>query len=530
MPSGGNPSGWNLNGVDGGVVGAGLGDLAGRTQEAITAMLQDRVSNNSTLKGFSDIIFEGLELIKLPLAIIEAIVTRLFGLIPGFGSTEEVLAVIKQIPIIGDLVELLTGVEDGDLTDLGTFFLHFRNFFAGINFLTGDFGDFTDGFTTLIENIWGWLEAVVDNLLEAIGLSPVGSLLDRIFDLADGIGDWLLGTEGVAADLSDLMQDLLTNPAAVLGNISQSMVSGLSSALSGLTSGIGGIINGIVNGWNQGTTTGADPDVYQTIETIRLMVSGEWTIETLTSSGTWTKPTGTISDFWAIGVGGGGRGVAGQSSNSGAATCLGGPGGVDGSYVAIQIDPAELGSTVPYTVGAAASTPGGLGGATTFGSFLSTTPGGAGGIASAQGYMLTTSRPGSGGKGGDAIRTGTGGGDHSATAGEAGGSSALGSAGSAGSASVGIGSGTGGAGGTGGNASTTGLSKSGGGGGGGGGGAARSGGGSTANGGAGGNGGYPGGASGGGGAATNQGIAASANGGSPGVPANGILFLMYKAA
>ena len=33
------------------------------------------------------------------------------------------LAILQQTPIIGDIIEIITGVEDGDTTDLGTWVL-----------------------------------------------------------------------------------------------------------------------------------------------------------------------------------------------------------------------------------------------------------------------------------------------------------------------------------------------------------------------------------------------------------------------
>nr|WP_286142217.1 hypothetical protein [Mycobacterium sp. D16Q16] len=54
-------------------------------------------------------------------------------LIPGVGSFDQLRAWAADKPGLGDLVELLTGVEDGDLTDLGTWALGIRNALAGID-------------------------------------------------------------------------------------------------------------------------------------------------------------------------------------------------------------------------------------------------------------------------------------------------------------------------------------------------------------------------------------------------------------
>lgn len=45
--------------------------------------------------------------------------------------------------------------------------------------------------TAHIESTDGYLETIVDDLLGALGVEPLGALLDRIFDLGDAIGDLL---------------------------------------------------------------------------------------------------------------------------------------------------------------------------------------------------------------------------------------------------------------------------------------------------------------------------------------------------
>lgn len=54
-------------------------------------------------------------------------------LIPGVGSFDQLREWAADKPGLGDLVELLTGIEDGDLTDLGTWALGIRNALAGID-------------------------------------------------------------------------------------------------------------------------------------------------------------------------------------------------------------------------------------------------------------------------------------------------------------------------------------------------------------------------------------------------------------
>lgn len=54
-------------------------------------------------------------------------------LIPGVGSFDQLREWAKDKPGLGDLVELLTGIEDGDENDLGTWALGIRNALAGID-------------------------------------------------------------------------------------------------------------------------------------------------------------------------------------------------------------------------------------------------------------------------------------------------------------------------------------------------------------------------------------------------------------
>lgn len=77
--------------------------------------------------------------------------------------------------------------------------------------------EWVEGLIDALANIIDWIENLVDRLLDAIGLTGTGGLLEKIEDLASGIGDWLLGTEDTASGLSNLIDDLLTVPNTVLG-------------------------------------------------------------------------------------------------------------------------------------------------------------------------------------------------------------------------------------------------------------------------------------------------------------------------
>ncbi|WP_396909520.1 hypothetical protein [Mycolicibacterium sp.] len=93
------------------------------------------------------------------------------------------------------------------------------------------------GLPAALTSLWDGIENLVDQLLNALGITGVGSLLDKILDLADEFGDWLLDTQGVAANLDDLLGNLLSDPASVLGTLPQSLISGLLDKLQFITSG-----------------------------------------------------------------------------------------------------------------------------------------------------------------------------------------------------------------------------------------------------------------------------------------------------
>ncbi|AGI12967.1 minor tail protein [Mycobacterium phage Butters] len=397
---------------------------------------------------------------------------------------------------------------------------------------------FTKDLPEDLNSLFNWIGSLIDNLLSALGITPAGSLLDRIFDLSDEL-EWIQqkardGAEDALealSNLGNLISGLATNPTAWLAALPQSHITGLTGALSTLGSNINSAVSDIAGaifaGWRGSSSGGSHTvtDIQQTIEIIAKAVYGGYTVETITSNQTWTRPfdPSECLEFWAVPVGGGGRGQVGNTARPDTdevRTVEGGLGGIDGGYFAVQLDPEDIPSTVTCTIGTAATTAGATGGVTSFGSLASSVPG-IGAISNGVGFVAAASKPGRGGDGGSAFMSRAGSVSHTSYPGRAGEASALAAGGNAGAAN-------GGTGGNGAAASLVGERKAGGGGGGGGGG--RSGNSlGTITGGTGGNGGFPGGASGGGGAAVNistTGFNVAA--GQPGTPANGCLFLIYK--
>lgn len=132
----------------------GIARLATFDQPTAEALLKALfVQGNTNLGQVVELIFTGLRTgISLPLAIIEGIAKRVLGLPDDFMffNVDQALSMLKKVPLVADLVELITGVEDGDLEDLGTWFLNFRNFLGSLNFLDPNF-DIQDAAGTFIE-------------------------------------------------------------------------------------------------------------------------------------------------------------------------------------------------------------------------------------------------------------------------------------------------------------------------------------------------------------------------------------------
>ena len=108
--------------------------------------------------------------------ILQQVVQAVTGfLLPGSsfnqlqGWAEDLQEAVADFPVLGDLVEALTGIEDGDLNDVGSAFLKLRNALQGID-LDGDPG-------AVLAAIGSAVVEWVRNLLPSfLGRIPIGSL------------------------------------------------------------------------------------------------------------------------------------------------------------------------------------------------------------------------------------------------------------------------------------------------------------------------------------------------------------------
>lgn len=270
----------------------------------------------------------------------------------------------------------------------------------------------------------------------------------------------------------------------------------------------------IFNTWfGVSTGNGSHGQVAATVKSIRVLTKDGYTLQTFVASDpAWVVPPDlkVAEVAWAGVIGGGQPGYRGAGViNSVIAVAYGGEGGIDGGYQLKRFDASTLGETLAVVIGTASVVEGVHGTPSSIGDIVTSAPG-VSGIEAPEGYAASTSKPGSGGRGGDSWNI------QGATAqypGRPGESSAVGAGGVGGSASGGGNGGTG---------TPDNLPACGGGGGGGGSGRD----GFFSGGYPGGDGGYPGGGGGGGGGHTAS--SGPGNGGPGGDGANGFGFLIWK--
>lgn len=128
---------------------------------------------------------------------------------PGaiLGAIAEALAdALADVPIIGDLVEAITGIAGGDLGDLSSFFTQVPLLGDLVAAITGNTGDLTD-LTSFFEDI-----PIIGDLVEAItgssgGLGDLTSFFGGLVPL-DELVEALTGSPGDLLDLASWVNDI----------------------------------------------------------------------------------------------------------------------------------------------------------------------------------------------------------------------------------------------------------------------------------------------------------------------------------
>ncbi len=173
-------------------------DLVNRTQEVITGILKERIKgspgwNNSTADVWANL----RRGIPLDHALLEVIANRLTGGLVTFPTKQDAIMALQKVPLLGDIVELLTGIEDGDENDLGTWALNIRRFLGDIDLTDPDFNvaESAKQFITLVlmplnmllgphsalnaANLFGWIPQID---LSSIGQFSPNLLSEGGFD------------------------------------------------------------------------------------------------------------------------------------------------------------------------------------------------------------------------------------------------------------------------------------------------------------------------------------------------------------
>lgn len=70
-----------------------------------------------------------------------------------------------------------------------------------------------------LTSMFNWVGSLVDNLLSAFGVPPLGGLLDKIFDLADEMEDLFGTAHGALNEIGELITGLWNNPGGLVGGI-----------------------------------------------------------------------------------------------------------------------------------------------------------------------------------------------------------------------------------------------------------------------------------------------------------------------
>ncbi|TPW93648.1 DUF7257 domain-containing protein [Mycolicibacterium fortuitum] len=183
-------------------------DLVHRTEEVIKGVLKERIRSSPGWNGSTADVWAQLRRgIPLDHALLEVIVNRLTGGLVVFPTKQEAIMALKKVPFLDDLVEFLTGIEDGDENDLGTFFLNLRRFFQSIDFTDPDFDPAVvhKAFVEIV--VQPFIKTITEITSALLGPLSIGFLTDEIQTLLfeGGFDDpaTIIPGDGVEHDATD---------------------------------------------------------------------------------------------------------------------------------------------------------------------------------------------------------------------------------------------------------------------------------------------------------------------------------------
>lgn len=100
--------------------------------------------------------------------------------------------------------------------------------------------------TADLVSVWNGITGTVQSILTSLGLTPSGNFWDDLFDLSDEIA-WIQSkAEEAGEDIATLLTNLWTNPAAVIQDIPQNLVNGLTTALSNFNTAVNQIGDALI--------------------------------------------------------------------------------------------------------------------------------------------------------------------------------------------------------------------------------------------------------------------------------------------
>lgn len=232
IPSGADTDGYNANVLDGTIVGPGLSQLINRTQSNVVAQKKAEVAGS--FKGLHDQVYEGVDGSKgILYAAIKAFADRMD---PegshGGATTSDLLQTIGRVPILGDLVEIITGIEDGNYNDLGTW----------VNALRASLRAAAETFSGMLKDIplLGDLIEILSgeedgnpNDLGSFGLKVRGGIQQLVNSVVVSLFGWVgelfshEDAEEALKDASNTISGLTAQVAALIANRNNEAIGGI---------------------------------------------------------------------------------------------------------------------------------------------------------------------------------------------------------------------------------------------------------------------------------------------------------------